>query len=190
MNRHTRISALALTLLAILGCETRTDKADDGGILLSVSDFNGLPLVVDSFGREGSGLPADFYAQIESITVTSIVKNSGQPTSELMTVEIESYDVTFARDDFGTRTPPRLKNFIFGTVEAGGTFQLDNGPFMRPDQFNNQPIKDLRELGFDPETGSTIIRVRVGIQFFGRTISGDVAESEPAFFTLELVPEV
>ena len=43
-------------------------------------------------------------------------------------------------------------------------------------------------LGYDPETTSEVIRLKVGIQFFGRTIAGDVVQTEPAFFSLEVVP--
>jgi hypothetical protein len=44
------------------------------------------------------------------------------------------------------------------------------------------------ELGLDPETNSTVIRMKVGLQFFGRTISGDIVQTQIAYFTLEIVP--
>jgi len=183
MNRFARISALGITALALLGCQARTDKQDGGGILLSISDFDGLPTTISASAGAAAG-----QVSVNSITVQSIIKNPGQPTSDLMTVEIESYEVTFQRDDTGTRLPPRLKNYVFGSVAAGGTFTLTNGPIMRVDQFNNQPLRDMIELGKDPETQSTVMRFRVGIQFFGKTISGEVVESAPAYFTLEVFP--
>jgi hypothetical protein len=84
--------------------------------------------------------------------------------------------------------PPRLKNYIFGSVAAGGTYTLDNGPIMRADQFNDQPMFDMIYERKDLETGSVLIRMKVGIQFFGRTIAGDIVETAPAYFTLEVVP--
>jgi hypothetical protein len=183
MNRFARISGLALALLVVLGCEASTDKTDGGGIILSISDFDGLPISISASESADAGI-----VQIGSINVQSIIKNPGQPTSQLMRVEIDSYEVTFSRDDSGSRVPPRLKNFIFGTVDPGGTFTLVNGPIMRVDQFNNDPLKELAEEGIDSETGSTVIRLRVGIQFFGRTISGDVVQTAPAYFTLEVFP--
>jgi hypothetical protein len=181
MRHHARFAAFALAVVAILGCETdsRTHDTDDGGILLSISQFTGLPTRISA---------SAFTASIGSISVQSIIKNPGQGSSQLMTVEMDSYECTYSRDDLGTRVPPRLKNFITGSVAAGGTFTLTNPPFMRIDQFEQQPLKDLRELGFDPETRSSVIRLKVGIQFFGRTLSGDVVQSEPGFFTLEVVP--
>jgi hypothetical protein len=183
MNRFARIFALATLTLAVFGCEARTDKSDGGGVLLSISDFDGLPTAISASAAVAAG-----QVTIGQITVQSVIKNPSQSTSELMTVEIESYEVTFQRDDTGTRIPPRLKNFVFGSVDAGGTFTLENGPIMRVDQLVNQPIRDMAEFGEDPETDSVVIRLKVGIQFFGRTISGDTVESAPAFFTLEVFP--
>ena len=183
MNRFARIFGLALVVLAFVGCEARTDKTDGGGIILTISDFDGLPIAISASASAAAGV-----VQIGSITVQSVVKNPGQPTSALMTVEIESYEVTFERQDTGTRVPPRLKEYVFGTVTAGGTFILLNGPFMRIDQFNNQPIKDLLDFGVDTQTGSAVIRLKVGLRFFGRTLSGDPVESAPGFFTLEVFP--
>jgi hypothetical protein len=180
--RHTaRIATLILAVAAVTGCETdsRTHDTDDGGILLSISNFNGLPTSVSS---------SDTTATIGTITVQSIVKNPGQGSSQLMNVEIDSYEVTYQRADLGTRVPPRLKNFIFGSIPVGGTFTLSNGPFLRLDQLEGQPFKDMRDFGFDPETNSTVIRFRVGIQFFGRTLSGDIVQSEPGYFSLDVVP--
>jgi hypothetical protein len=183
MNRYMRLSALALAMIAVLGCNARTDKTEDGGVLLSISDFSTLPLGISasaSFAQGGVSLP--------EITVTSIVKRANASTSSLMRVEIDSYEVTYSRDDTGTRVPPRLKNFIFGTVDPNGSFTLLDGPILRIDQLNNQPLKDMIELGLDPETNSTVIRMKVGLQFFGRTISGDIVQTQVAYFTLEIVP--
>lgn len=183
MRHHARIAALALTVVAVLGCDARTSKTDDGGIILSISNFNGLPTVISASASAAAGA-----FRIGSISVQSIIKNPGGGSSQLMTVEMDSYEVTFSRDDLGTRVPPRLKNFIFGSVTAGGTFTLTNGPIMRFDQFEAQPLEDMIDLGYDQETTSEVIRLKVGIQFFGRTIAGDIVQTEPAFFSLEVVP--
>jgi hypothetical protein len=181
MKHYARIAALSLAVAVATGCETdsRSHETDDGGILLSISRFGTIPVVLSA---------SDGYASIDSITVQSIVKNPGQGSSQLMTVELDSYEVTYSRLDTGTRVPPRLKEYFVGTVTAGGTFTLLNGPYMRYEQFVGPPLEDLRELGYDPETNSTVIRLKVGIQFFGRTITGDVVQTEPGYFTLDVVP--
>jgi hypothetical protein len=183
MKRYARISALTLAVIAVLGCNSRTDKTDDGGIILSITNFSGLPSSMSASAAYSNG-----QATIGSISVQSIVKNPGQGSSALMNVEMESYEVTFRRDDFGSQVPPKLTNHIFGSVAPGGVFTVTNGPFMRIDQLNNEPLKTFIKDGIDHETGSTVMRFIVSIQFFGRTISGDVVQSAPAQFTLEVLP--
>ncbi len=179
MHRFARILGLAAITLTILGCNARTDKTNGGGIVLSISRFDQWPTLISA---------SDSYETIGTIDVQSIVKNSSQPTSSLMRVEIQSYEVTFTREDSGSRVPPRLVEYLSGSIDPGGTYTLTNGPFMRLDQFNNQPLKDLREKGIDPETGSTVIRLRVGIRFFGHTIAGDPVETNTGYFSLEVTP--
>jgi hypothetical protein len=186
MRHHARIAALALTVVAVFACNTneRTGKTDDGGIILSISSFDGLPISISASQESQTGSTVT----VGEIVVTSIVKSPSQPTSQLMTVEMDSYEVTYQRADLGTRVPPRLKNFLLGSVPAGGTFTLNNGPILRIDQFEEQPIEDMLDLGYDSETTSTVIRLKVGIQFFGRTIAGDIVETAPGYFTLDIVP--
>ncbi len=181
MNRTQRLLTLGSLVLALWGCQSRTDKADSGGVLLSITDFNGLPISVSASD------PGEL-AQIGQLTVSNVATDPSGTTSTLMNVEIQSYEVTFTRADNGTRQPPRLVNYIFGIAPVNGTFVLDNGPFMRADQFNTQPILDLKNFGIDTETGSRVIRLNVGLRFFGHTLSGKSVESSTAFFTLEVTP--
>lgn len=152
MNRFARIFALATLTLAVLGCAARTERADGGGILLSLS-IDGWPAIVSV---SNPNVPP---VTIEQMIVKSVVKNPGQPTSELMKVEIDKYEVTFKRDDTGTRLPPRLVENIIASVDPGGTFTCLNCYIMRVDQFNNQPLRDMIEFGKDRETNSEVIRL-------------------------------
>jgi hypothetical protein len=192
MNRFARIFALATLTLAVLGCNARTDKADSGGIILSLS-IDGWPIRISATcGVSAASCPdpgfGAAYVPIEQLIVKSVVVNPGQPTSELMKVEIDKYEVTFRRDDTGTRLPPRLVETIIAAVDPGGTFTCEDCPVMIVDQFNNQPLRDMIEFGFDTETNSQVIRLHVSIQIFGRTLTGDRVESAPASFTMEIVP--
>ena len=181
MNRIAKTLALSCLALAFTGCESRTDQVDGGGVLLSLTDFDGLPGTISASGNCCS-------VAVEQMTLANVVKNPGANTSELMNVEIQSYEVTFTREDTGTRTPPKLVQAIFGVVPVGGTSQLDNYPILREDQFNSQPFLDLQNLGRDSQTGSTVVRMRVSIRFFGRTLSGDPIDSAPAAFSMEIRP--
>lgn len=181
MKLTTRLLTLGILVLAAGACSSGDiSKTETGGVLLSITDFDGLPISISASAGD--------IAQIESLTVSNVAKNPNGTTSELMNVEIQSYEVTYSRADTGTRVPPKLVNYIFGIAPVNGTFQLDNGPFMRAEQFNTVPILDLKNFGIDSETGSRLIRLNVGLRFFGRTLSGDRVESTTAFFTLEVTP--
>ena len=183
MRHHARIAALALSVFAILGCSTnkRAGETDDGGVILSFVGFGTIPL-----GMSAS-LDCDFF-QVDSMSVRSILKSPGQPTSDLMIVELQGYEVTYERLDNGTRVPPRLVHRIAGSIDPGGTFELLNPPLFEIDQCNSQPLEDMQDLGFDPETTSTVIHMKLGIRFFGKTIAGDDVETQVAHITFDIVP--
>ena len=55
----------------VMGCESRTDKTDGGGVLLSVSDFDAPPVVVSVNNVvRGSGLIV-----IESLTIDNTTRS-------------------------------------------------------------------------------------------------------------------
>ncbi len=180
LTKTTRILAAACLVAGLAGCEQRTDKEETGGVLLSISDFGTLPLQVS--------VSAGDLMQIDSITVSNVVKDPTGTISPLMNVEISSYEVTYTRADRGTRVPRTLVQRVFGVVTPGGTIEFNNIPLLREDQLGNPPLSDLALTGRDPETGSTLIQLNVHLRFFGRTLSGDVVASAPASFTVAIVP--
>ncbi len=95
MNRMIKTLALTCAALAFVGCESRTDKVDGGGVLLSLSDFDGLPVVVSASGDCCN-------VAVETMTLQSILKNPAGASSDLMNVEIQSYEVSTP-----ARTPAR-----------------------------------------------------------------------------------
>jgi hypothetical protein len=184
--RHAATLAIVLgCLLLAFGCDSRLDKTDGGGVLLSVSDFDGLPTVVSV-----SAARADGVVTIDSITIQSIVRDIDGQTSNLMNVEMQSYEVTFTRGDGGTRVPPPLVRNIFGVTPAGGTQVYNNLPIMLSDQITTVPLKDLflENGGFDKETDRTSIILNVSVRFFGRSIGGEAVDTAPVRFTVEFVP--
>ena len=181
MNRFAKTLALTFVAMLALGCEGRTDKVDAGGVILTITDFDGLPITI-------SGSDPDQLVSIGSLTVRNIAKNFNAATSDLMNVEIHSYEIRWVRQDRGTRVPPVLVESVFGEAPVNGTYQLLNAPIMRFDQFENQPLRDLRLLGFDSETNSTVVRVQGQMRFFGRTLSGDPVASSTAYFSIDLIP--
>jgi len=184
MRHHARIAALALSVIAVLGCSTndRVGETDDGGVILSFVGFGTIP-----GGMSASGSYPFF--QVDSMTVRSILRSPSQPTSNLMIVELQGYEVTYERlDSGGTRVPPRMVQRIAGSIDPGGTFELLDAPIFGIDQFESQPLEDMIEEGFDTETTSTVIRLKVGIRFFGKTIAGDDVETQVAHISMDIVP--
>jgi hypothetical protein len=170
----------------LAGCDSRTDRTDGGGVLLSVSDFDGLPILVGV----NSALSTGGLLQIESLTIQNIAKNPTGTTSDLMNVEIQSYEVQYSRADRGTRVPTPFVRGIFGVIPVDGTLDYDNLPIMSSDQFNQEPLSDLEYSngGFDTETGESKIVMNFSVRFFGRTLSGDTVDTAPIFFTIEFIP--
>ncbi|REJ84001.1 MAG: hypothetical protein DWQ36_00170 [Acidobacteria bacterium] len=187
MLRRVTFAALITVLgLGLGACESRTDKTDGGGVLLSVSDFDGLPVQVGV----NNAVAAGGLVQIEEITIQNIAKDPFGSTSQLMNVEMDSYEVTFTRADGGSRVPPSLVRDIFGVAPVNGTETYENLPVMSLEQLDTEPLSDLQFIngGFDRETGDQTILLNFRLRFFGRTLSGDAVQTEPIGFTIEFVP--
>jgi len=163
--------------LALAGCRSRTDRSA-GTVLLSVSDFSGLPASVS--------LTTATSFQIDRVTLRNIAKDPTGTTGDLQTIELSSYQVTYRRRDTGTRVPPPAVQAIFGEVTINGTKDLLNLPILFSDQLQSEPLTDLANFGVDRETGTAVIVLDVSMTFFGRTLSGDDIASAPATFTVEI----
>lgn len=179
MKRTVSVLFLAVLVLSFGSCRSRTDRSE-GSVILSVTDFDGLPLLVSVSG----GGPT----QIGEVTLQSFAKDPSGTISDLQSIELRSYEVRFSRRDTGTRLPPPLVKSIFSLVPPNGTVTITNLPFLSIDQLFNPPISDLATRGSDQETGSQVIVLNVTMRFFGRTLAGDNIASDPASFTVEVVP--
>ncbi len=188
------LAAVAL-VSALAGCNTRTDKTDTGGIILTVTDFDGVPtgasvncllgeVAVALCNPETFGFPR---ITIESLTISNIVADPSGTSSRLMDVELERIQVGFHRADNGTRVPPTQVRGFTGFVPVNGTETVNNLPVLTSEGFVNPPLSDLRLLngGVDSETGSETILIEFELIFFGRTLSGDPVETAPFRFTVE-----
>ena len=176
--RKTTLCLMLVLIVALAGCRERTDRRE-GTVLLSITDFDGLPLVVSASSP---------IVQMDQIILQNIPKDPTGTTSDLQSIELRSYEIRFVRRDTGTRVPPPLVQGIFGLVPVGGNTTLDNLPVMMADQLLNAPLLDLARTGVDAETGSSVILLDAYMRFFGRTLSGDDITSDPARFTLEIRP--
>ncbi|MFN7960800.1 MAG: hypothetical protein U0002_05955 [Thermoanaerobaculia bacterium] len=182
MRRIHRCLGLALLALALVSCHQRTDK-DKGGVLLTISSFDGLAPRV-SVNQAGG------IVQLGRITLENFPKDPAAATSNLEDIELRSFEVVYTRADAGTRVPPaRVRGFL-GNVPVNGNDIVVNLDILGVDQFANPPLSDLlfENGGFDKETGARSVQLNLALRFFGRTISGDTIASNTARMTIEFVP--
>ena len=171
---------LLLMSLALAGCRSRTDRSE-GNVLLTITNFNGLP---NSVSLNSQAPPF----VIGDVTVRNITKDPTGSTSQLQSIELRTVEIRFTRRDSGTRVPPSNVQSVFGLVPNNGTATLTNIAFLTSDQVLSQPLKDLRDFGRDTETGTAVVVLDVSLRVFGRTLSGDDIVSDPARFTIEVRP--
>ena len=183
MRMRRKLLLTGFLAVFLVACESRTDRTDSGGVLLSVTDFDGLPIGISVNSTGG-------FVSVGEVTISNFAKDPTGVVSDLMNVEIQSYEVTFTRADSGTRVPPKLVRGLFGAVPVGGTLVIEGLPVVDADQLGNPPLSDLlfQNGGFDKETGSTTIKLNLLLRFFGRTLSGDEVESDTAAFTIDFSP--
>jgi hypothetical protein len=179
-----RLIAIGLLAVTFAACPSRTDRTDGGGVLLSISDFDGLPIGISV------NISAGGFVQVGEIQIQSVIKNPDIVGTPIMNVEIESYEVSYSRGDTGTKVPPLFVRGLFGVVPAGGTYTVENLPVLAPEQFDVEPLSDLlfQNGGFDKETGDAELILNFHMRFFGRTLSGDAVQTAPASFTVTVTP--
>jgi hypothetical protein len=178
MRRHLLLLTLLLVLPWNTACEDSTDRVDQGGVALRVTDFGTLPLVLD--------LDALGLLQLDAITLSNDALTGGGTLFQ--DIQLDSYEVTYTRGDRGSAVPRPLVERIFSTVPANGQLTLNNLNFLRLDQVSGQPFSGLALDGRDDETGSAAITLNVHFRFFGKTLSGRTVVSNTASFTIEVVP--
>jgi hypothetical protein len=190
MRKLTRSGLLALLAIGLLSCESRTDRTDSGGVLLTVASVNGLPFGFSmnntAEDTNADGIP-DFVI-VDTVTLRSVVLNPTAPTSDLMDVEMQSYQVVFRRLDGGTATPPPYVGGLFGIlVPQGGTASIANMPLLGRDQLGSRPLRDLLFAfgGQEQGTGLRTIRLGMTVTFFGRTLTGDSVSTAPQDWSIE-----
>ncbi len=185
MRKVANLLLIVCLVVVFTACESRTDRTDSGGVLLSISDFDGLPIAVSVNEALASG-----FVQIEDLTVQNVSANPTGNTGDLMNVEIVSYQVVYSRCDRGTRVPTKFVRGLFGVAPVGGDFSVENLPIMGPDQLSTQPLSDLlfEQGGVDSETGENKVCLNHALSFFGRTLGGNAVETAPAYFTVEFTP--
>ena len=107
-----------------------------------------------------------------TILLTVIPKGA---TTAFTDVRLINYRVTYRRTDGGTVVPESFVRSTSGVLTAGGGAESLNGfTILRPDAFTQAPFAALlpQNGGRDPETGAEVVKLDVGVEIFGETLSG------------------
>ena len=182
MRKILNVALASILVFGLLACEQRTDRVDGGGVLITFG-FIDWAAVYSASASAAAG-----SAIIETVNLISVVKDPNGATSQLMDIEMQSFEVTFRRGDTGTRVPPPLVFAFTGALPVNGTLTITGAPFLLANQLENPPLSDLLAVngGIDSETGADTILLEVSIVFFGRTLSGDGVQSAPLQQTIQI----
>lgn len=182
MPRTLKLLVATVALLATFGCNSRTDKANSGGVILGLEALTWPTQVSVTEAVEINGGVATVPTLLLSVTPT----NPFGSTSNLMDVEILNYEVTFQRVDSGTRTPTGLVRSFPATIDVGTSSGYSEVIFAQQGQLEEVPLSELNLYngGFDRETGEDTIVLDVSMRFFGRTVAGNRVESNTITFTV------
>ena len=183
MKIWTRSALVVLLAVGLLGCEARTDRQDNGGVILTVQGFDELPI---AFSVNSDGI----FVQVGTLDIRSITPNANISATDLMDVELHTYQVVYRRLDGGRTVPPPMVRRIFGNVPHNGTETLENLPVLDLEQLRSRPLSDLLFVngGFDRDTGNTVIPIELQLTFFGKTLSGDDVSTNTVAWTIQFTP--
>lgn len=184
-NPRWKVLWVLCLVLGILSCGDERTQNTQATVILSLTDFDGLPFQVSVNQAAQVGA-----VTVEELTLQNVPKDPRGATSDLMSIELDAVEITYTRADVGTQVPPPRVRAIFSLVPVGGTSTINNLEILGLEQLLNPPLSDLlfQNGGFDRETGSTLIVLDVNIRFFGRTLGGDEVASGFDSFRLEFVP--
>jgi hypothetical protein len=186
MKRKILLLLCSLAVFLTAGsCRSRTDLSS-GTVILTFGAITGIPALVSMKATIGPGGPDAVV--IQNFNLQNFPKDPTGTTSNLQDIEVNQYQVTYKRQDSGTRLPPTLVAGLEVEVPVNGTAAITNLPIVRTNQLLNPPLYDLYQFGFDTETGTAVIILEAQVQFFGQTLSGDAISSSQADFTIEFTP--
>lgn len=173
-NRFLLAAALLACVLGVAGCSSNTQGDDASPVFLSVS----YQLLPESW-NVGGGAPL----QIQTTTLTSVLKNPSAGSSAFLDTRLDDYVVEWRRIDGGSKVP---ETETFGgnvLVPAGGGSTLNNYEYLTRTALLRPPLDQLLPYngGIDRETGRSEIRCKATVTYRGRTLSGQPVRGVGSF---------
>jgi hypothetical protein len=163
---------IAVAALLVAACGNNDSAKTEAPVVLTTNST-----LVPGYANIASPSPSiEGYPEV--VYPTLIIQSKGKsPTAILSSQDdaiLNQWVITPSRSDGGTVASPQWQNFITIYVPAGGTTSLSNFPIYPAEYFQRPPLLQLfpQNGGFDKETGQTVIRERLHVEIFGKTVAG------------------
>src|SRR5262249_23817476 len=132
MKRKIALLLCSLAVFMLAGsCRSRTDRSA-GTVLLTFGTITGIPTLVSMGSLVGPG--GTDQVIIQNFVLDNIAKDPTGTTSSLQDIEVNQYQVTYKRQDSGTRVPPTLVAGLEVEVPINSTGTITNLPILRTNQ--------------------------------------------------------
>ena len=174
MTKRLALAALGLVALASLSCSSElTDNASPVELVLSTTQ------TLARLDLETGALGCD--QNIGTITMQLIAKNSN--TSNLNSVRVNRYRVSYRRIDGGTLIPRSFVRSMDALIGVGSSAAISDFVVIETDALSQSPFAALQPQngGRDPETGRPVVKLEVIVEVFGETLGGDNVSDSTSF---------
>jgi len=162
-------------LIGISSCVQKNDIDDDPCFniinILITDDGGSSELLSDICVLDSTKTYCTFYNDVASISIENLPKLSYFIVNDSLDILFTKYDVYYERRDEGTAVPPPISHRIAWWVKIDQMSQYTFS-IVTHEQKMLPPLDDLRELGYDRETGNFTIETDAHVILRGHTRAG------------------
>jgi hypothetical protein len=171
IDRISKVAALALAV-AVLGCNGELNEGS-APVALVVSTTQNVQLV--ELNPDVAQFDVDCLQNIGTVTLRVVSKGRTGLTGTANQVRVTRYRVSYQRRDGGRLVPASFVRPMDTLIALGDTSGLSDFVVVEPDAITQAPFAALlpQNGGRDPDTGRSIIKLDVIMEFFGETLGGD-----------------
>lgn len=175
MRKRLILAVLAIAAMASLSC-SRELTSDAAPVTLVLSSTQALSQIDLQFGATGCAV------NLGTINMRIIPKNS-TASSDLTSVRVNRYRVSYKRLDGGTQVPRSFVRSMDALIRQGETVGLSDFIVFESDALSQAPFAALQPQNGsrDPETGRPFVKLEVILEVFGETLGGDNVSDSTAF---------
>lgn len=174
-NRIARTAAAMLLVLAAGACnDINRQEAPVALVVTNTQNLSRLDLAGDVTGS------TNCQETIATVHMTSVLlqnptTNPNVSPSDLNTIKVDRYRVSYVRVDGGHLVPAPFVRSTSTSVGVGSTADGTNFVAFEPSAIFNAPFAALlpQNGARDPETGRSVITMDVILEVFGTTLAGE-----------------